>query len=1049
MWSAAILLVVFAIFGFFIAPPIIKTQVEKRASEALGRTVTVGKVRVNPFAVSLALENFDVRLKEGTGSFLGWQRLYVNFDPLASVLGTWTFGAIELDGFHATARRLPDGQLSFNDVVQRLLALAPPAAEKTPEPGAPLPALHVGLLKVTGARLDFADQSRIHPFSTSFGPVTLAVSEFRSTGKSGAPYHFEAVTEAGEKFDWSGTVSADPIGSTGTLAVENISLPKHLAYYGDRLKGEVREGRLNFRGRYTLDLAEGAHVMKLSGGELQLRGVKIADAPEGELAAELPAVDVTGIEADAVAMKATIAAVSVQGGRVRAQREPDGSINLLTMLEPSAAALAAPPSTAPATSEPGPAAALPDVLVRNIAVQEFQVDVVDRAAPRPAHLSLSGLQVSVQDATLAEGAIIPVTASFNWAPEGTVKAEGTVALKPALKVELKTDVAGFALLPLSPYLEQFFNARITAGTVTTVGAAQAVFSGEVPALTYAGGVTVDKLGLVDSAHNEELAGFASLTLSELKAETAPRLVVSLGEVNVAAPYARIIVSADRSINLLSVLKTEVASTLPAAGPAAPAAPASPVEPAPQVPPDTTAPGAAATGAAPPDLRIARVVITGGEFSLLDRSIEPNVRTRIHDFGGEITGLSSDNPARGDVHLKAIVDGAAPVTIAGKLDPFGAKRFVELMFEAKNVELLPFSPYSGRYAGFELARGKLDSNLKLKLDGKQLDATNVIVLNGFTFGAPVESPDATKLPVRLGVALLKDSAGQIVIDVPVSGNIDDPEVRLRKAIMRVIGNLLAKAATSPFSLLGAMLGGGGEELAFQDFAPGRSVLEAAQVPKLETVVKMLTSRPGLSVGIEGAYDGPADTYALQRLKLADQVRRTIWEERHAIDPNIAPPDQLQVTPEENLAMITKLYDAKFPPGTEFGAPLPEKPAVTAAPEPPEKKNVLQRLIATLTGRDGAATNDRDTELNELKENYESAKEVADGTGLPLEEMVGRLAEAVEVTDNDLQALAADRAKCVRDYLLNEGKIAADRLFLAQGTVKQTAESKGPRVFLSLQ
>src|SRR5689334_14042278 len=103
LWIAGGVLVAFTVFGFFIAPPIIKSQLERRASEALGRKVTVGKVRVNPYAVSLTLENLDVRLKEGEGSFLGWTRLYVNADPLASIFGPWTLGAVELDGFHVAA----------------------------------------------------------------------------------------------------------------------------------------------------------------------------------------------------------------------------------------------------------------------------------------------------------------------------------------------------------------------------------------------------------------------------------------------------------------------------------------------------------------------------------------------------------------------------------------------------------------------------------------------------------------------------------------------------------------------------------------------------------------------------------------------------------------------------------------------------------------------------------------------------------------------------------------------------------------------------------
>jgi hypothetical protein len=390
-----------------------------------------------------------------------------------------------------------------------------------------------------------------------------------------------------------------------------------------------------------------------------------------------------------------------------------------------------------------------------------------------------------------------------------------------------------------------------------------------------------------------------------------------------------------------------------------------------------------------------------------------------------------------------VDGAGPVTITGQLDPLGPKPFVDLKIDFKNVDLLPLGPYSGKYAGYELARGQLNVDVRAKLDGKQLDATNVITLNQFTFGAPVESKDATKLPVRLGVALLKDLNGQIVIDVPMSGSIDDPSLRVGKVVLRVIVNLLTKAAVSPFALLGSMFGGGGDELAYQEFAPGGSELLPAEIKKLETMVKALTNRPGLSVALEGGYDGPADTHVLRQLKLAALVRSRIWEEQHAVNPNIPPPTELQFTPEASAAMVKKLFDEKFPPGAELGGAPTAAPAVVAAPAPAEK-GLIRRIVDTITF--GIFV--RDPVKPSAPASSPAPAEPAGAPGaVSLEEMFARLAETMPVGENDLRALAAARAQRVRDYFLNEGKIAPDRLFLTQA--KEQKENKGPRVFLSLQ
>jgi hypothetical protein len=1038
LWIAAGLLTVFTVFGFFIAPPIIKAQIEKRASAELGRAVTVGKVRVNPYALSVTLENLEVRLKDGDGSFLGWSRLYVNFDALASLTGDWVLGAIELDGFHVTALLKPDGSLNFADLIAKFTA-----PSETPTPAWLLRPVRIGTLKVGGARIDFADQSRKQPFATTLGPLTFSVTEFRTVGAHGAPYHFEAVTEAGEKLAWTGTVSAEPLASKGELRLENIVLAKYAPYYADLMRSDITEGRLTMGGRYELNLTEGQRVLKLQDGALQLRGIKMLERANQEAVAEFPALDITGVNADGLTQKARIASVTVAGGQLHLRRDADGSINLVRTMQSELS------SSVQAT--------LPDVVIGEVAVKDFQVDVTDLAAPRPARLEVGGLQMSLKNFTLANSAVMPLQLALNWLPAGTVKLEGTVALMPELKADLKTDVAGLAILPLSPYLEQFINARITQGTVTTAGSVQVALTAGEPAVTFDGSVTVEKFGLVDGAHNEELAGFASLTLTSLKAATAPVLTISLAEVNVTAPYARVFVTKDGSLNLAAVAKVapagNVGGSLPPDTTVAESGHSSVAKPM----EDMKAPPTSGSAVAPtssPQVEIGKVVISGGDFTLADQSVEPNVRAAIKQFGGTITGLSSAALVRGEVDLKAEMDGAGPIAITGKLDPFGRPRFAELKLDFKSVELVPFSPYSGKYAGYELARGKLKLDVAFRLEDRKVDMTNVITLNQFTFGAPVVSPDATKLPVRLGIALLKDTDGRIVIDVPVQGSLDDPSFRISKVVLRVIVNLLTKAAVSPFSLLGSMFGGGGEELSQVEFVPGEVILAVGSEKKLETIATALTARPALNLDIMGDYDLAADGFVLKRMKLGRALRLQLWEEKHARDPNIPPPEKLEISAEEYAARLQQVYDEKFPPGTVFGAPLPPRPVV--APPVKAPAGIFRRVIDTVTFKDSREKSAVQKSQVSAHEKYFEVAEAAKATGMPFEEMVGRLAETVELTSEDFRALADARALAVRDRLANEGKISLDRLFLtktavapAAATTEPAAPSPGPRVALQLQ
>ncbi len=1014
LWIAGTLLILFSITGFFILPPILKAQLVKRLSAELGRPLELETVRVNPYALSVTLDNLEVGEKDGGSVFFGWHRLHVKFDALSSLFGDWVLGGIALDGFHAHVVINQDGTFNFSDLLAKLGAPPAPSAAAAPA-GAPRP-IRIASLKVTDARIEFADNSRDKPFRTVVGPLSFALTEFHTAGDRRAPYHIEAVTESGERFAWTGTLSADPLSSAGEFSIENIDLPKYAPYIDRASNADITSGRLTMRGRYEARLDSRNRVLKLADGGLSLRDLRVARRGSSRAVVELAALEVSGVNGDGVALKAEAGRMALSGGHLAVRREKDGTINLLALL---------PSSGAPAGGVP--AAAVPsappiDLKVGEFVLKDFKIDITDLAAPRPVRLGLSDLQCSMKNLTLAEGASMPLQLSLNWAPQGTVKIEGSVSIRPALKAGLKTEVSGLAILPLSPYLEQFANARITEGAVSTSNQVQFAMEGGQPAATFEGDMRVDKFGLVDGARLEDLAGFSSLTLRGLRISTAPQLDISLSGVAVAVPYARVVVNKDQSLNLAVVAKQSAPT-----------------------------PEKAKAGAAVPlpRIEIANVTITDGDFSFADRSVEPEVKMAVNQFGGTIAGLSSRSLGRADVDLKAMVDGVGPVAIAGKLDPLSENKFVDLNVDVKSVDLLPLSPYSGKFAGYELSRGKLFLAIKARVADRKVEMANVVKLDQFTFGAATNSAEATHLPVRLGVALLKDLDGRIVIDVPVEGSLDDPEFSIGKVVWRVIGNLLTKAAVSPFSLVGSMFGGGGEELSYQEFAPGAMVPLPAEEPKLEVLAKAMTQRPGLNLDIEGSFDSAADTYALKQQKLADLILRRIGEARRTADPDIAPPEQLAITPEECGAMLKKLFDEKFPPGTEFGTPLPRPPAVTPPPAKPAP-GLIKRVVKTITFQSARDRRAAEEAQAKAAEGFKDATAAAIAGGLPPDVMTARLADTMEVTDDDLRALAMARAAQIRDYMVATGKIAQERLFLAKmSPAAPASQNKGPRVFFELQ
>jgi hypothetical protein len=201
-------------------------------------------------------------------------------------------------------------------------------------------------------------------------------------------------------------------------------------------------------------------------------------------------------------------------------------------------------------------------------------------------------------------------------------------------------------------------------------------------------------------------------------------------------------------------------------------------------------------------------------------------------------------------------------VSGRVNPLSAKPYLDLQADIKGIEMTSLSPYSGKYAGYAIEKGKMSLFVKYKIENDQLTAENRVFLDQLVFGNPVDSPDATKLPVTLALALLKNRNGEIDINLPISGSLNDPEFSMGGLVVKVIVNLLVKAVTSPFALLGSVFGGG-EELSNVDFEAGRARDHAEQRrQRLENLARALVDRPALRLDIEGRADPGNDPEGLR-------------------------------------------------------------------------------------------------------------------------------------------------------------------------------------------
>lgn len=1006
----------YAVAGFYVLPKLLKPRLERRLSVELGRTVTIGELRINPFALSATLERVAIQKPEGGAPMVAWSRLRANFDAISSLSNEWVLSEFTLDGLQAAVEIAPDGTLSFADVIERLRQ----SGRLSSRPGPPRRPWRVRRLAVTQARASFTDRSRGEVFTTLVGPANFTVLQFRTAGGPGSPSRFEATTESGEKFSWLGTLTTKPLSTTGEWRIDNLNLPKYAPYFEHRLNALVAAGQVDSSGRYEISLSPGDSIFRISEASATVKGLRLSQRTGGDAIIELKSTQLAGVSIDSSRPKISISSLQLNDGTVAVRREADGSFNLLSLIVP---ADTAPPAAAAQTRRNL------DLTIGNIAVNGVALTFDDYHGLRPIHLEVADLKTSIKALSLEDGASFPVDVSFNWRPDGAAHLVGQVTLNPR-HVELDVDLAGIALAPLSAYLEQQFTVKLVRGTSTIKGHVRWVVldaAGE-PEFTFTGGASIQDLALNNVAGGAELGGLAELEMVGGQITDSGRFAFSAEQLKLKNPYLRMVVDSDHKFNLLNVR----VAPMPTVG----------INLAP----------AAATDAIPVplDLTVGHASIEGGDFTLRDESTKPVVKVALQKFAGTIKNISPRNPEGGDVEMHGLINGTNPVTLTGRVSPLLKNPFAALVLKADGIDLMPLSPYFGKYAGFELERGTISIDTRTKLVEQQLDMQNTLRFEQLTIGHPTNSPDAVNLPVRLGVALLKDSEGKIVLELPVKGSLKDPHFKVTNVMGQVVSNAITRAATSPFTLIGSMFGGGGEELAQQEFVPGETRLTPDSLRRLATVQRALIARPELNLELEGGYDLAADTYALKRRKVIEQVNRRVLEERERLgtQPGVR---GTPVSQDERAAMIRRMFDETFPVLTRFTKPLPPAPPPAPqvqAPAPPENRGFLQRTLDLATLRSIRERRAAEKAQAAAKVPVFIKRPLVTGTELPLTELISRLAETIPITPDDLHALADARAAQIKEILVNDGKIPPERV-VQRSTGDDTAAAKGPRVTLELR
>jgi hypothetical protein len=1054
----AVLVGLYALTGFLIVPWLAKPRIEKAVSELLGRETHLERLKLNPFKLSGTMEGFEIVDLDGE-PLLSFSYAHANIQALSYVFKSeYHLKELDLKVPYFRFQISKSGSLNIADILNQITKLPTEevGTESEPKP------VKIDTLKIIDGSISVTDLSHSAPFSSVIAPINFDISGFHTSGESDAPYAFSATSESGESFSWEGFVALEPLRSKGSFKVNGLSMPKYEPFYDIILKTDIVDGTIGVNGKYEYSSGDEG-VMKLVETAIAVENVEVINGETKNPVLAMELGQVSGVNVDYLTQTIEIESIKFKNGSIHAKRQADGQIDLINLIEPQGAS----PEPEEGGQEFDPSESTltqASYHMHSLELDGFSIDLLDEAAPTPASFALDDVSISATDIRSVPGSDIPLLISANVRSGGAMTVSGTVSLQP-VSADLDLEVGNLELKAGNPYLPEFADVQITSGHVNLSGHASVNLAEEKPVGEFHGNFQLSDLKIVESELGQDLVDLTVLKIEGIETVLEP-MAFKVETISLLNPRASILVNEDSTINLLKALRIEQETTPDESG-----------EISESSDPPAVESSDSSTGLKIPfPISIGSIVLENVGAVLTDRSISPVVNLGLETLSGTVSGLSSEELARADLDLHGTLIGGTQMAIKGKINPLIEDRYSDIEMTFKDFNLTAVSPYSGKYAGYKLSKGKLSFDLKYKVSQSELSGENIMVLDQLNLGDKVESEDALKLPIPLAVSLMKDRNGVINIDVPVSGNLNDPKFSFGRVISQAIVNVLTKLITSPFSMLGGLIPGGKDvDLSMVSFAPAEIEFDDDTQKKLNLLADALKERPNLSLEIVGAAGGAAEVIELKKKQLEENLRTLRWREQKNEGNTAITLKEVILTQSEHERLTTLSFNLMFPDETftittaqpdtasftnladeeTESIPAPEETTkVETAEQPKALAGFFRRIFGGSTNSSNqeietapSETPTASTEIVEAQsETAEPDTELEVHPIFTIEQM-----ESITITEDDLHQIAAVRAEAVRAHLESTGDIAAERLFVVESEDpgKITAEAGEPQVIFNLE
>ncbi|SEG12656.1 DUF748 domain-containing protein [Nitrosomonas ureae] len=1055
----AVLIILLAAISYFWLPGYAKSQLEIRLSEFLQRPVTVASIEIKPHTLELIVHGFQVGVKadsdEPGESLFSFNRLYIDLSIKSLKQRAPVITAIALTHPKFRLIRETKDQLNISDLLEKF---SQPSDEKDDD-GAQF---SISNITIQEGHFEFIDRHMQTDHQiTEINLGIPVIANFDSALEHWIEPHFSAKIN-GSPFALEGKLRPFTVPQEATLALKfnKIDLSEFDRYaplpQGIRLLSGFLDSDLLLTFTQEPDQAP---IIMLTGNtilqqlaikdttvaapyrtnvkelnialtqvdlmrnnpsqiKLKMDQVELTREGESETALSLAQLSIDRILVNIKSREIALDEIALDRLNTILRRESDGKINLTRMFEPTdahvqpqtqtqgqvQAAEVKPqrnipiPGRKPAYSgadrikvaesktNPSDSAVLSapsgeeassnnnkaqwTTQIKRIKLNEAALRYEDLTLEKLTPMVIESLSLTVDNVDLSGATPSNLTLQAQVNQRGQIKVDGSLGWAP-LVTDLTLNLDNVDLVSLQGWGGDRLTALLTSGDISFNGTIKA--QGDPLKIQLGGHGNLANFNVFDPITTRDLLRWKKLDINDLKFVNNP-LQMNIKAIKLSDFFARITLLPDGSLNLKHIVRQDVPLDPPVT-----VANASPADTQP------------AELQKPASVHIDNISLQQGSIDFNDRFIKPNYRAKLSSLSGQIGPLQTEK--FGKIDIQGMVGKTSPLKISGSIDAFSAELQMDIVAQVKDIDLPPFSPYSGKFIGYAIEKGKLSADVNYQIKNGALSADNKIFLDQFTLGEKIDRENAVSLPLDLAITLLKNRRGEIDIHLPLKGSINDPEFNLGDIIFQAFVNLITKAITSPFTLLGAAFEGG-EELSEITFTPGFANIEDESLQRLQTLSEILNDRPSLELEISGRVDPVADHEGLKLAMLQNKVKA------------------------QKLAGDVK---KGITSGTLTDITL----------DPEEYSKYL--------------------EMAYKKEDFEKPKNIIGLTkSLPDAEMEQLMLEHTVIHDNDLEVLAENRANAARNWLIENGGIPSERIFVVSTHETKADEQKaGNRVEFSLK